>query len=144
VTNVKPASRASAPTTIDRYLARVSPEFRPSLRALRQTIRAAAPRASESISYGIPTFKQDGQRLIYFSAATRHCAIHMVSKAHREEAARLGFGVGRGSVRFTPERPLPKRLVLRIVKRRLVEIESTATERRRRPANTIGAGPAAP
>lgn len=61
----------------------------------------------------------------------------MVSKAHLDEAARLGFGVGRGSVRFTPERPLPKQLVTRIVKRRLAEIESTATERRRRPASTM-------
>jgi len=130
VSNVKAASRRSAPATIDEYLAKVSPEFRASLRTLRRTIKAAAPRASESITYGIPTFKQDGQRLIYFSAATRHCAIHMVRKTHLDEAVRLGFGVGRGSIRFTPEHPLPEGLVRRIVKTRLAEIGSIAKERR--------------
>ena len=116
-------SRHGAPaSTIDAYLAAVPPEFRAPLRTLRATIRAAAPRATESISYGIPTFKQDGRRLIYFSAATKHCAIHMIGKAHLEEAVRLGFGVGRGSIRFTPEHPLPKGLVTRIVRSRLAAI----------------------
>ena len=96
------------------------------LRTLRKQIRASAPRASESITYGIPTFKQDGQRLTYFSAATKHCAIHMVRKTHLDEAVRLGFAVGRGSIRFTPEHPLPERLVTRIVKIRLAEIGSAA------------------
>lgn len=125
VTSVR---RRSAPATIDDYLASVPPTLRTALRNLRKTIRAAAPRAGESISYGIPTFKQDGQRLIYFSAGKNHCAIHMVGKAHLDEAVRLGFGVGRGSIRFTPERPLPERLVTRIVNARLVKIGSTRKE----------------
>ena len=109
-------------TTIDEYLARVDPKFRPLLRSVRRTIRAAAPPATESISYGIPTYKLDGQRLVYFSAATNHCAVHMVRKEHLDEAARLGFGVGRGSIRFTPEKPIPTRLLTRIVKVRAAEI----------------------
>ncbi len=121
----KPVTRRAARASVDEYLAAQPPAFRSLLRSLRKTIRAAAPRADESISYGIPTFKQDGQRLIYFSAATKHCAIHMVSRAHLAEAVRLGFGVGRGSIRFTPEHPLPAGLVTRIVKRRLAEIRST-------------------
>ena len=116
-------TRASGATAVDEYLAGVAPRSRGLLRAVRRAIKAAAPDATESISYGIPTFKQDGQRLIYFSAATNHCAIHMVREAHLEEAARLGFGVGRGSIRFTPERPLPDRLLRKIVKARLAEIE---------------------
>ena len=119
--------------TIEAYLAGVAPQFRPLLRSVRRTIRAAAPKAAESISYGIPTYKQDGQRLIYFSAAAKHCAIHMVRKADLAEAVRLGFGIGRGSIRFTPDRPLPARLVTRIVKARLAEIRSAAKDHR--PAN---------
>ena len=118
-----------AASSIDEYLGGVAPEFRPLLRSLRKTIRAAAPQAHESISYGIPTFKQDDQRLIYFSAATKHCAIHMVRKAQLDEAVRLGFSVGRGSIRFTPEHPLPARFVTRIVKTRLTEIGRKPTER---------------
>jgi uncharacterized protein YdhG (YjbR/CyaY superfamily) len=118
------------PATIDAYLASVSPEFRPLLRSVRKTIRAAAPQATESISYGIPTYKQDGQRVIYFSAASKHCAIHMVRKAELDAAVRLGFGIGRGSIRFTPDHPLPARLITRIVKARLAEIRSTAKAHR--------------
>lgn len=110
--------------TIDEYLGRADRRFRPLLRNVRRTIRAAVPRAVESISYGIPTYKLDGQRLAYFSAATNHCAVHMVRKEHLDEAARLGFGVGRGSIRFTPEKPIPTRLLTRIVKARATEIVS--------------------
>ncbi len=122
--NLGHVARDSPPATIDEYLAGVAPEFRALLRDLRKTIKAAASSASESITYGIPTFKQDGQRLTYISAATNHCAIHMVRKVHLDEATRLGFGVGRGSIRFTPEHPLPRRVVTRIVKARLAEIAS--------------------
>ena len=93
------STKASA--TIDEYLARVSPRFRSQLRGLRRTIRQAAPRATESISYGIPTFKQDDAPLIYFSAAKNHVAIHMVRKA----------------------------LLTRIVKARLAEIRSKTKRR---------------
>jgi uncharacterized protein YdhG (YjbR/CyaY superfamily) len=116
----------TSPASIDAYLASVTPELRPLLRSVRKTIRAAAPKATESISYGIPTYKQDGQRVIYFSAAAKHCAIHMVRKADLEEAVRLGFGVGRGSIRFMPGHPLPARLITRIVKARLGEIRAAS------------------
>jgi uncharacterized protein YdhG (YjbR/CyaY superfamily) len=122
-----------AATSIDQYVASVDPQFRPLLRSVRRTIRAAAPQATESISYGIPTYKQDGQRVVYFSAAAKHCAIHMVRKADLDQAVRLGFGVGRGSIRFTPDHPLPARLLTRIVKSRLTEIRSrTRAERQPR------------
>jgi uncharacterized protein YdhG (YjbR/CyaY superfamily) len=109
-------------TTVAEYLDRVDPKFRPLLRSVRRTIRAAAPRATESISYGIPTYKLDGQRLAYFSAAAKHCAVHMIRQEHLDEAVRLGFGVGRGSIRFTPQKPIPARLLARIVKARAAEI----------------------
>ena len=110
--------------SVDQYVAGADARFRPLLRSVRKTIRAAAPRATESINYGIPTYKLDGQRLAYFSAATKHCAVHMVRKEHLDEAAGLGFGVGRGSIRFTPEKPIPARLLTRIVKARAAEIGS--------------------
>lgn len=122
-------SRSPTPATVDDYLRGVSPNFRPLLVKLRRTIKSVAPRATESISYGIPTYKLDGQRLIYFSAATNHCAVHMVRKEHLDEATRRGFRVGRGSIQFTPEHPLPAPLLTRIVKARAAEIAS-GTKRR--------------
>ena len=123
------AANRSAPTTVDDYLAGVAPKFRTLLRTVRKTIRDTAPKATESISYGIPTYKLDGQRLIYFSAATNHCAVHMVRKEHLDEATRRGFRVGRGSIQFTPQHPLPAQLLARIVKTRAAEISSGTTRR---------------
>ncbi|MDE3113660.1 MAG: DUF1801 domain-containing protein [Chloroflexota bacterium] len=122
-------TRPAVATTVAEYISNADPAFRPLLRSVRRAIRTAAPRAVESISYGIPTFKQYGKRLIYFSAASRHCAIHMIGAAHLAEAKRRGFGVGRGSIQFTPEKPLPAELLERIVKARLAEI--AADEKRR-------------
>ena len=110
--------------TVDEYLARVRPNFRALLSQVRDAIRAVAPRATETISYGIPTFKHAGHRLIYFSAAREHCTIHMIATDDLEAAARQGFRVGRGSIQFTPEKPLPISLVKRLVKKRLREIEA--------------------
>jgi len=111
-------------TTVDAYLAGLRPAYRAALRAVRRTIRRIAPDATESISYGIPTYKVEGKRLVYVGAATNHLAVHMIRREHLAEAKRLGFGVGRGSIRFTPERPLPERLLTRIVKARLAEIRA--------------------
>lgn len=108
--------------SVGEYLARVDHSFRSLLKSVRSTIRSTAPGAAESITYGIPTYKQDGKRLIYFSAATEHCAVHMIGPGHLAEAKRRGFAVGRGSIRFTPERPIPEDLLKRIVKARLAEI----------------------
>jgi uncharacterized protein YdhG (YjbR/CyaY superfamily) len=64
------------PTSIDDYLAGVSTEHRTALERLRRTIRAAAPKVEETISYGIPTFKLDGRGLVAFGAGARHCALY--------------------------------------------------------------------
>ncbi|HKA08394.1 MAG TPA: hypothetical protein VKD71_14135, partial [Gemmataceae bacterium] len=58
------------PTTIDEYLATVTPDQRLVLEKLRQTIRVAAPDAEECISYGLAAFKLDGRPLVAFGAST--------------------------------------------------------------------------
>lgn len=113
-----------APATVDEYLASVPPRFRPLLRRVRATIKRAAPEAAESVTYGIPTYKVDGRRLLYFSAASRHCTIHMIRREHLDEAVQRGLKIGRGSIQFTPEHPLPEALLSRIVKVRLKEIRA--------------------
>ncbi|MEX0741710.1 MAG: DUF1801 domain-containing protein, partial [Phycisphaeraceae bacterium] len=56
---------------VDTYLGALPEEQRAALEKLRATIRAAAPDAAESISYGMPTFKYKGRPLIYFGAAKK-------------------------------------------------------------------------
>jgi uncharacterized protein YdhG (YjbR/CyaY superfamily) len=124
------SSAPSTPTTIDAYLARVAPEQRDALETLRQVIRKAAPRAQEVITYGIPAFRQNGF-LIGFAASARHCALHpMNGHTVADFAAELaGYSTSKGTIRFTPEKPLPAALVRKLVKARLADNEVDAKEK---------------
>lgn len=109
-------------TSVDDYLSRVPEPARKVLSQLRATIRAAAPRATEVISYGVPAFKQDGM-LVSFGAAAKHCAFYVMSPAVMEAHSRelKGYPAGKGSIRFTVDEPLPAALVKKLVKARIAE-----------------------
>lgn len=109
-------------TTIDDYLADLPADQRKALQKLRRTIRAAAPKAEECISYQIPAFRQ-GRLLVGFGAAARHCSFFpMNSKtvaAFKTELEK--YDTSKGTIRFTTDKPLPAALVRNIVKARLAE-----------------------
>jgi uncharacterized protein YdhG (YjbR/CyaY superfamily) len=113
---------AARPTTIDEYLERIAPDKRAALDALRKAIRAAAPGAEECISYGVPAYRQDGM-LVGFGATARHCAFYLMSAATvADHASELeSYDTSKGTIRFTPGRPLPAALVRKLVKARLGE-----------------------
>ncbi len=115
--------KPKGPTTIDEYLAAVPADARAVLAALRATVRAVAPDAAESISYGMPMFKYRGRPLIYFGAWKSHCAIYgMDVSAHQEELA--AFELAKGTIRFTPNAPLPEALVKALLAERKAAIEA--------------------
>jgi uncharacterized protein YdhG (YjbR/CyaY superfamily) len=62
----------SAPRTVDEYLARVPPRDRAALEKLRATIRAAAPGATEVITYQMPGLKAHGRALVSYAAFSDH------------------------------------------------------------------------
>jgi uncharacterized protein YdhG (YjbR/CyaY superfamily) len=109
--------------TIDDYLAQVQPDQRRALETLRQAIHAAAPNAEECISYGIPAFRVNGRAFVFFGAWANHCALYPGSssllKKFRNELAY--FQVSKGTVRFTPDKPVPLALVKKLVKSRIAE-----------------------
>ena len=116
--------KRNAPTTIDEYLATVSAEHRVALEKLRKTIRAAAPKAEECISYQIPTFKQNGM-LVSFGAWEKHCAFYPGARPlelHKDELK--NFEVSKGTIRFQPNKPIPQALVRKMVKERVAQNES--------------------
>ncbi len=110
---------------MDDYLAAVRPDARAALMKLRKAIKAAAPEATEGISYQVPMFKQGGHPLVSYGAATAHCTFYVQSPAvMRTYAADLkGYEVGKGSIQFPSDRPLPATLVTKLVKARLAENE---------------------
>ena len=110
-------SESATPRTIDEYLEALDPEKRAALERLRGQIHAAAPRAEECISYGVPGFRYDGRLLVSFGAAARHCAFYpgpAPIETHRDELG--AYSVSKGTIRFHPEKPLPAALVRRIVR----------------------------
>jgi uncharacterized protein YdhG (YjbR/CyaY superfamily) len=114
--------------TVDAYLAALAPDKRRALTKLRAQIRAAAPQATETISYGMPAYKMNGRPVVYFGAAAHHCSLYAVpdrdrSGALRAELARYDTS-GKGTLRFTPEKPLPAALVTKLVKERIRGLSS--------------------
>ena len=110
----------SKPATIDEYLSSVPPAMRSALEELRQIIRDAAPEAEECISYQMPAFRQGGI-LVGFAAHTHHCALYgWNGTAVAALADQLqGFKISKGTIRFTPERPIPEAVVRLLVKEKL-------------------------
>ncbi len=110
--------------TIDEYLAALSDDKRAALEKLRKTIKAAAPKAEECISYGVPAFRQDGN-LVAFGATANHCAFYPMSsstvEAHEDELR--NYDTSKGTIRFPADKPLPTALVRKMVKARIAENE---------------------
>ncbi len=109
-------------TTTDAYLASLSEEKRAALEKLRRAIKAAAPKAEECISYGMPAFRLEGEALVWFGAAARHCAFYPGAHPIRTIEAELeGYDTSKGTIRFSASKPLPATLVRKLVRLRIAE-----------------------
>jgi len=116
---------AAKPKTIDEYLAALSDDKREALEKLRKTIRAAAPKGEECISYSLPAFRLNGM-LVAFGATANHCAFYPMSsttvEAHKDELK--DYDTSKGTIRFQADKPLPAALVRKLVKARIAENEA--------------------
>ena len=126
--------------TVDEYLAPLSDEKRAALQKLRRAIKAAAPKAEECISYGIPAFRLDGRMIVAFGAAANHCAFYAGStpiERHGEELR--AYGTSKGTIRFQPDSPLPATLVRKLVK---TQIAAKSKPRNKQSPDSSGRGKA--
>ena len=123
------------PKTIDEYLADVNADHRGVLEKLRKAIHAVAPKAEECISYGIPAFRLNGRPLVFFGAWANHCAFYPGSstmlKKFRNELR--DFQTSKGTLRFSPDKPVPVALVKKLLKARIAENNARANKHRRKP-----------
>jgi uncharacterized protein YdhG (YjbR/CyaY superfamily) len=121
----------SAPKTVDAYIAAAPAAVRPKLRQLRATIRAAAPRATESISYQMPYYAYHG-RLVYFAVQRAHVGLYMLGRAKTRYAKELApYLFGASTARFPLDSRLPTALIRKVVAERVKENEERARSRTR-------------
>lgn len=113
----------AAPSDVEQYLSGLPEESRAALESLRATIRAAAPDATEAISYGMPAFKHNGRPLVAYGAFKNHCSLFpMSTKAMDLFAEELEpFRKAKGTIHFQTDRPLPAGLVTKLVEARIAE-----------------------
>lgn len=108
---------------IDDYLAGLPADQKAALEHIRARVKEVAPKAVECISYGLPAFRLDGKVLVGFGASKAHCAFYPMSgstvDAHQSHLA--GFKTSKGTIRFTPDKPLPDALLDLLIRARIVE-----------------------
>ena len=111
--------KTTAPKNIDEYIASCPKEVQERLQELRATIHKAAPDAEEAISYQMPTFKQEGN-LVHFAAFKNHIGFYPVPTGIEAFKKELSvYKTSKGAVQFPLDKPLPLKLVARIVKFRV-------------------------
>jgi uncharacterized protein YdhG (YjbR/CyaY superfamily) len=109
--------------TIDGYIALQEPADRTVLEYIRKTIRKAAPKAEELISYGMPAFSYFGA-LVYIAAMKNHFGFYPTSSPMKYFAPRLKpYFCTKGAIQFPKDEPVPLKLIADIVKYRVKENE---------------------
>jgi uncharacterized protein YdhG (YjbR/CyaY superfamily) len=101
------AMKTTSAKDVDDFLTKVPADKRAALTALRRTIKAAAPKTTELINYGVPMFRLDGKNLVSYAAAANHCSFYVQSPAVMRA--------------FAADKPLPAALVTKLVKARIAE-----------------------
>jgi uncharacterized protein YdhG (YjbR/CyaY superfamily) len=116
--------------TVDEYIADSLPRDRATLEKLRKTIRSAAPKAEEAISYHMPVFKQNGP-LVFFAAFENHLSLFAVGKTITKRFAKelKPFEISGTTIHFSAANPIPASLITKIVKARIEENEKRARKK---------------
>ena len=123
------AAARKTPKSIDAYIAGFPPDVQAILEHIRLTIRNAAPGATETISYQIPTFQLHGI-LVHFAAFQQHIGFYPpVTGDPKLAKAVAPYAGDKGNLRFPLDEPIPYRLIERIVKHRVKQNLAKAAAR---------------
>ncbi len=102
--------------TVDEYIKSCPKETQKVLKQLRQIIKKIIPKAEQTISYNIPTFKMNGKYVVYFAGFAKHVGIYPVHLAGPGlTKAMAPYRSGKSSLRFPIDKPLPAALIKKVV-----------------------------
>jgi uncharacterized protein YdhG (YjbR/CyaY superfamily) len=128
------AKRASKPTTVAGYIAASPKEIRPRLRELRALIAAAAPGATQSLKWGMPSFSYQ-RILVTYAAFKHHIGLFPTPATVREFKPHLtAYKSSSATIQFPHDQRLPKALIRRIVAFRVRQERSADAKWRSRSA----------
>lgn len=117
------------PHDIDSYISGFPEKVQRILQEFRETIKAAAPNAEETISYGMPAFRYYGI-VVYFAGYAHHVGLYATPTGHKKfEKALAKYKRGKGSVQFPLDKPIPYELISEIVAFRVAENLEKKTKR---------------
>ena len=109
--------------TVEEYFSTQSPDVRDDLEDLRKTIKQAAPKAEEVISYNMPAIKQ-GKVIVYYAAHKEHIGFYPTSSPMMVFKDQLAeYKTSKGAIQFPIDKPIPKKLVKDIVRYRLTQVQ---------------------
>jgi uncharacterized protein YdhG (YjbR/CyaY superfamily) len=119
------------PKTVDDYIATFAPAIQAVLQKIRQTVKAAAPDAEETISYRMPAFKLNGM-LIYFAAFQKHIGLFPPVRGDNGLMQAVKPYAGpKGNLQFPFKKRIPYALIRRIVKARVLTMSRKGESKRR-------------
>lgn len=109
---------------IDDYLAGIEEQQRRALVRVRDIAQRVARDANQGTSYGMPALRVAGKPLLGFNVTRQHVSLHPFSPAVVAAVADdlAGFSLSKGTIRFTPDTPVPEAVIERMVRLRLTEI----------------------
>ena len=115
---------------VDDYIKQFPESVQASLQKLRKTIRTAAPKAEEVISYMMPGYKYHGM-LVYFAAYKTHIGFYATPTGNDAFKKELSiYKTGKGSIQFPVNKPLPLNLIKQIVTFRVLQNEEKAAAKK--------------
>lgn len=106
------------------FLAGLDEADRRAFERVSAVVARVAPAAEQGTSYGMPAYRVGGRPLLGFGAAKGHLSLFPFSPAAIDAVRdRLdGFDLGKGTLRFTAEHPVPEDVLADLLRERLAEI----------------------
>jgi uncharacterized protein YdhG (YjbR/CyaY superfamily) len=109
--------KAELAKDVPKYIAAAPKETRAQLRDLRKLVKAAVPKAVESISYGMPYYKYNGRPLTGFAAYKEHISVFALP-VNEHKAETKAYVAAKGTLHFPIGGPMPTALLTKLVKER--------------------------
>ena len=117
--SLKPKTGSAAVTS---YITGFPKEVQTILKKMRSTVKSAAPKLTEGISYGIPTFYLNGKYLVYIAGFKKHVSVYpAITPAVEKVKGLSAYKVSKGTLKFPLTEPIPYEMIKKFVAHRVKE-----------------------